>query len=74
MDQPTPVSRELLEKGVVKAMLAQKPGEMAYLAMLFGMAYLDGATDLPKQVLTSWTVFTPEDLKDSEKAKLFEEQ
>lgn len=74
MDQPTPVTREQLETGVLGSMIAQRPGEMAYFAMMFGIAYLDGYDDLPKIVRTSWTAITPENLKDPDIATLFEEQ
>jgi ribose transport system substrate-binding protein len=73
MDQPTPVTKEQLEKNVLGSMIAQRPGEMAYFAMMFGIAYLDGYDDLPKLVRTSWTAITPGDLEDPGIAKLFEE-
>jgi ribose transport system substrate-binding protein len=64
MDQPTPVTREQLEKGVLGSMIAQRPGEMAYYGIMFGIAYLDGQDDIPKMVRTKWTAITTEDLKD----------
>jgi ribose transport system substrate-binding protein len=62
---------ELLERGSVTMVLAQKPFDMGYLAVSFAMADQAGVTSIPKHVTTGFAVITKDNMADPEISKYF---
>jgi ribose transport system substrate-binding protein len=55
---------ELMNKGVVTLVLAQKPFDMGYLAVLFAQADAAGVTSLPRRVETGFAIIDKDNVKD----------
>jgi ribose transport system substrate-binding protein len=55
---------ELMDKGVVTLVLAQKPFDMGYLAVVFAKADAAGVTSLPRRVETGFAIIDKENVKD----------
>jgi len=62
---------ELLGRGTVTMVLAQKPFDMGYMGVAFAMADHNGVTSIPKHVTTGFQVITQENMDDPEVAKYF---
>jgi ribose transport system substrate-binding protein len=62
---------ELLDRGTVTMVLAQKPFDMGYMAVAFALADRAGVTSIPKHVTTGFQVITQENMDDPEVAKYF---
>lgn len=60
---------ELLQNGVVNQLIAQKPGDMGFFAVLSAMAYERGVTSIPKRWETGYAVITQENIGDPEVAR-----
>jgi ribose transport system substrate-binding protein len=55
---------ELLNKGVVSLVLAQKPFDMGYLAVMFAQADAAGVTSLPRHVETGFAIIDKDNVGD----------
>jgi ribose transport system substrate-binding protein len=55
---------ELMNKGVVTLVLAQKPFDMGYLAVMFAQADAAGVTSLPRRVETGFAIIDKDNVKD----------
>jgi len=55
---------ELMGKGVVSLVLAQKPFDMGYMAVMFAEADAAGVTSLPRRVETGFAIIDKENVKD----------
>ena len=60
---------ELLNKGDVSMVLAQKPFDMGYLAVMFAQADADGVTSLPRRVETGFAIINKDNVSDPEVAR-----
>jgi ribose transport system substrate-binding protein len=55
---------EMLDKGVVSLVLAQKPFDMGYMAVQFAAADAAGVTSLPRRVETGFAIIDKDNVKD----------
>jgi len=55
---------ELMDKGVVSLVLAQKPFDMGYMAVMFAAADAAGVTSLPRRVETGFAIIDKQNVKD----------
>jgi ribose transport system substrate-binding protein len=55
---------EMLDKGVVTLVLAQKPFDMGYMAVQFAAADAAGVTSLPRRVETGFAIIDKDNVKD----------
>jgi len=60
---------ELMGKGVVSLVLAQKPFDMGYMAVQFAVADNAGVTSLPKRVETGFAIIDKDNVADPEVAR-----
>lgn len=60
---------ELMGKGVVSLVLAQKPFDMGYMAVQFAAADAAGVTSLPRRVETGFAIITKDNVGDPEFAR-----
>jgi ribose transport system substrate-binding protein len=60
----TKLAIELMNKGVVTLVLAQKPYDMGYMAVQFALADAAGVTSLPRRVETGFAIIDKENVKD----------
>jgi ribose transport system substrate-binding protein len=60
---------ELMGKGVVSLVLAQKPYDMGYMAVQFAAADAAGVTSLPRRVETGFAIITKDNVADPEYAR-----
>jgi ribose transport system substrate-binding protein len=60
----TQLAIELMDKGVVTLVLAQKPFDMGYLAVAFAVADAAGVTSLPARVETGFAIIDKNNVKD----------
>ena len=60
---------ELLNKGVVTLVLAQKPFDMGYMAVQFAAADAAGVTSLPRRVETGFAIIDKDNVADPEVAR-----
>ena len=60
----TKLAIELMDKGVVSLVLAQKPFDMGYLAVMFAQADAAGVTSLPRRVETGFAIIDKDNVKD----------
>jgi ribose transport system substrate-binding protein len=60
----TKLAIELMNKGVVSLVLAQKPFDMGYLAVQFAAADAAGVTSLPRRVETGFAIIDKDNVKD----------
>ena len=67
----TETAIEMLRNKTVDLVIAQKPYDMGYLAVLMGMAHLDGATSIPPAIETGYALITRDNVDDPEISKFF---
>jgi ribose transport system substrate-binding protein len=60
---------ELMNQGVVSLVLAQKPFDMGYLAVMFAQADAAGVTSLPRHVETGFAIIDKDNVTDPEFAR-----
>lgn len=60
---------ELMNKGVVSLVLAQKPFDMGYMAVQFAVADHAGVTSLPRRVETGFAIIDKDNVADPEYAR-----
>ncbi|MGA2045154.1 MAG: ABC transporter substrate-binding protein [Roseiarcus sp.] len=60
----TKLAIELMGKGVVSLVLAQKPFDMGYMAVQFAAADAAGVTSLPRRVETGFAIIDKDNVKD----------
>jgi ribose transport system substrate-binding protein len=60
---------ELMGSGVVSLVLAQKPFDMGYLAVMFALADANGVTSLPRRVETGFAIIDKDNVDDPEYAR-----
>ncbi len=60
---------EQLRQGVVSLVLAQKPFDMGYLAVMFAAADANGVTSLPRRVETGFAIITAKNVDDPKVAR-----
>jgi ribose transport system substrate-binding protein len=60
----TKAAIELMDKGVVSLVLAQKPYDMGYMAVQFAVADAAGVTSLPRRVETGFAIIDKDNVKD----------
>jgi len=60
----TKLAIELMNKGVVSLVLAQKPFDMGYMAVQFATADAAGVTSLPRRVETGFAIIDKDNVKD----------
>ena len=60
---------ELMNKGVVSLVLAQKPFDMGYMAVQFAAADAAGVTSLPRRVETGFAILDKDNVSDPEFAR-----
>jgi ribose transport system substrate-binding protein len=60
----TKLAIELMNKGVVSLVLAQKPFDMGYMAVEFAAADAAGVTSLPRRVETGFAIIDKDNVKD----------
>ncbi len=60
----TKAAIELMDKGVVTLVLAQKPFDMGYMAVEFAAADAAGVTSLPRHVETGFAIIDKDNVKD----------
>ena len=61
----------MLSDGTVDMVIAQKPGDMGFLAVEMAMAYLDGVTSIPAHIPTGYAVITKANMTDPNIMKFF---
>jgi ribose transport system substrate-binding protein len=62
---------DMLGKGTVDMVIAQKPGDMGYLAVVMGAAYFNGVTSIPKHIPTGYAIITRDNMKDPNITRFF---
>jgi ribose transport system substrate-binding protein len=67
----TETAIEMLKATTVDMVIAQKPGDMGYLAMLMAMAYLNNVTSIPKAIPTGYALITRDNMNDPAIMKFF---
>jgi ribose transport system substrate-binding protein len=67
----TETAIEMLKSGTADLVIAQKPGDMGYLAMLMSMAYLNGVTSTPKHIPTGYAIITRDNMDDPNVSRFF---
>ena len=65
----TKAAIELMGKGVVSLVLAQKPFDMGYMAVQFAVADAAGVTSLPRRVETGFAIIDKDNVKDPKIAR-----
>ena len=60
----TETAIEMLKANTVDMVIAQKPGDMGYLAVLMAMAYLNNVTSLPVHIPTGYALITRDNMND----------
>ena len=61
----------MLKDGTVDLVIAQKPGDMGYLATEMAMAYLNGVTSYPKHIPTGYAIITRDNMNDPNISQFF---
>ena len=69
----TATAIEMLKDSTVDMVIAQKPSDMGYLAVEMAVAYLDGATSVPKHIPTGYAVITRDNMNDPNVSQFFYE-
>jgi ribose transport system substrate-binding protein len=67
----TETAIEMLAAGTVDMVIAQKPSDMGYLAVEMAVAYLDGATSIPKHIPTGYQLITRDNMDDPDVSQFF---
>ncbi|GIV80659.1 MAG: hypothetical protein KatS3mg051_0013 [Anaerolineae bacterium] len=60
---------ELLREGTVTQVIAQKPGDMGYFAVMTAIANARGVVSIPKRWPTGYAIFNPDNVDDPELAR-----
>jgi ribose transport system substrate-binding protein len=60
-----------LKNGTADLVIAQKPSDMGYLAVEMAVAYLDGATSIPKHIPTGYAIITRDNMNDPKIQQFF---
>jgi ribose transport system substrate-binding protein len=61
----------MLKGGTADLVIAQKPGDMGYLAVEMAAAYLNGVTSYPRHIPTGYAVITRDNMNDPNISKFF---
>ncbi len=67
----TAAAIEMLKNNTVDLVIAQKPSDMGYLAVEMAVAYLNGATSIPKHIPTGYAVITRDNMNDPKVSQFF---
>jgi ribose transport system substrate-binding protein len=67
----TETAIQMLKDGTVDMVIAQKPGDMGYLAVLMSQAYLNGVTSVPTHIPTGYAVITRDNMEDPNISRFF---
>ncbi len=67
----TETAIDMLKDSTVDLVIAQKPADMGYLAVVMAMAYLNGVTSIPKHIPTGYAVITRDNMNDPNISKFF---
>jgi ribose transport system substrate-binding protein len=67
----TETAIEMLKANTVDMVIAQKPGDMGYLATLMAMAYMNGVTSIPTSIPTGYAIITRDNMDDPNVARFF---
>jgi ribose transport system substrate-binding protein len=67
----TELAVELLRDGTVDLVIAQKPADMGYLAVVMAKAYLDDVASIPKRIPTGYAIITQDNVDDPEIQQFF---
>jgi ribose transport system substrate-binding protein len=67
----TETAIEMLKANTVDMVIAQKPGDMGFLAVEMAMAYLSGVTSIPKHIPTGYQIITRDNMDDPAVQKFF---
>jgi ribose transport system substrate-binding protein len=67
----TETAIEMLKANTVDMVIAQKPGDMGYLAVLMAMAYLNNVTSVPVHIPTGYALITRDNMTDPAIMKFF---
>ena len=65
----TETAIEMLKAKTVDLVIAQKPADMGYMAMIMGNAYLNGVTSVPAKIPTGYAIITRDNVDKPEIAK-----
>lgn len=65
----TELAIELLRDGVVSLVIAQKPADMGFQAVIQAVAYLNGVTSIPSRIETGYQLITIDNVDNPEVAK-----
>jgi ribose transport system substrate-binding protein len=65
----TETAIEMLRGGTVDLVIAQKPADMGYFAVLMGHAYLNDVLSIPPRIPTGYHVITIDNVDDPEVAQ-----
>ena len=65
----TATAIEMLKAGTVDLVIAQKPSDMGYFAVMMAMAYLNDVVSIPPRIPTGYQVITIDNVDDPEVAK-----
>jgi ribose transport system substrate-binding protein len=65
----TEMAIEMLRATTVDLVIAQKPADMGYMAVIMGNAYLNGVTSVPHSIPTGYALITRDNVDDPEIAK-----
>jgi ribose transport system substrate-binding protein len=61
----------MLKGGTVDLVIAQKPGDMGFMAVEMAMAYFNGVTSYPRHIPTGYAVITRDNMDDPNISKFF---
>ena len=67
----TETAIEMLKANTVDMVIAQKPADMGYFAVEMALAYLNGATSVPKHIPTGYAVITRDSMNDPNVSRFF---
>ncbi len=67
----TETAIEMLRDNTVDMVIAQKPGDMGFMAVLMGVAYLNGVTSVPPHIPTGYQLITRDNMDDPAVQKFF---
>jgi len=65
----TETAIEMLKNKTVDLVIAQKPADMGYFAVIMGNAYLNGVTSIPSSIPTGYALITRDNVDNPEFAK-----
>jgi len=65
----TELAIQMLKAKTVDLVIAQKPADMGYMAVIMGNAYLDGVTSIPASIPTGYALITRDNVDNPDIAK-----